>query len=42
MKIGIIGTTGMAGSAIYKEAIARNHEVAAILDEIDKPQYKQR
>ncbi len=31
MKIAIIGATGMAGSAIYKEAIARGHEVTAIV-----------
>jgi len=31
MKIAIIGATGMAGQAVYKEAIARNHDVVAIV-----------
>ena len=31
MKIAVIGGTGMAGSAIYKEAMARGHEVTAIV-----------
>ena len=31
MKIAVIGATGMAGSAIYKEAIARGHEVTGIV-----------
>ncbi len=29
-RIGIIGATGMAGSALYKEAIERGHEVTAL------------
>ncbi|MBS7577125.1 MULTISPECIES: NAD(P)H-binding protein [unclassified Enterococcus] len=31
MKIGVIGATGNAGLAVLKEAIARNHEVTAIV-----------
>lgn len=31
MKIGIIGATGKAGSAIYKEAVKREHDVTAIV-----------
>ena len=31
MKIAVVGATGMAGSAIYKEAIARGHEVTGIV-----------
>ncbi|MEB6084604.1 NAD(P)H-binding protein [Enterococcus casseliflavus] len=31
MKIGIIGATGNAGSAIYQEAVQRGHEVTAIV-----------
>lgn len=31
MKIGVIGATGNAGLALLKEAIARNHEVTAIV-----------
>lgn len=31
MKIAIIGASGKAGSLIYKEAIARGHEVTAIV-----------
>lgn len=31
MKIAIIGATGMAGQAIYKEAVARNHDVVGIV-----------
>ena len=30
MKIAVIGATGMAGSAIYKEALQRGHDVTAI------------
>lgn len=38
MKIGIIGTTGNAGSDIYKEAIKRGHEVTAIVKDSLKAQ----
>ena len=31
MKIGIIGATGNAGSAIYQETVQRGHEVTAIV-----------
>ena len=31
MKIAIIGATGMAGQAIYKEAVSRGHEVTGIV-----------
>ena len=31
MKIAVIGATGMAGSEIYKEAVARGHEVTGIV-----------
>ena len=31
MKIGIIGASGKAGSVIVKEAVARGHEVTAIV-----------
>ena len=31
MKIAVIGATGMAGSAIYKEAVTRGHDVTAIV-----------
>lgn len=36
MKIAIIGATGMAGQAIYKEAIARGHEVTGIVRNAEK------
>jgi putative NADH-flavin reductase len=36
MKIGIIGATGNAGSAIYREAQARGHEVVAIVRNHEK------
>ena len=36
MKIGIIGATGNAGSAIYREASARGHEVVAIVRNEEK------
>ena len=38
MKIGIIGASGKAGSLIYKEAIARGHEVTAIVRDAAKVQ----
>ncbi|WP_396206516.1 NAD(P)H-binding protein, partial [Enterococcus sp.] len=31
MKVGIIGATGNAGAAIFKEAQQRGHEVVAIV-----------
>lgn len=36
MKIGIIGATGTAGSAVYREAVQRGHEVTAIVRSHDK------
>lgn len=36
MKIAIIGATGMAGSALYKESVSRGHEVTAIVRNKDK------
>ena len=36
MKIAIIGATGMAGTALYKEAVARGHEVTAIVRNKDR------
>ncbi|MFT4146980.1 MAG: NAD(P)H-binding protein [Mobilitalea sp.] len=36
MKIAIIGATGMAGTALYKESISRGHEVTAIARNMDK------
>jgi len=36
MKIAIIGATGMAGQAIYKEAIARGHDVTGIVRNAEK------
>ncbi len=31
MKIAIIGTTGMAGRAVYKEAVIRGHHVTGFV-----------
>lgn len=36
MKIAIIGATGMAGTALYKESMSRGHEVTAIVRHKDK------
>ncbi len=36
MKIAIIGATGMAGTALYKESVSRGHEVTAIVRDKDK------
>jgi putative NADH-flavin reductase len=36
MKIAIIGATGMAGTALYKESISRGHEVTAIVRNSEK------
>jgi putative NADH-flavin reductase len=36
MKIGVIGATGNAGSAVYREAEARGHEVVAIVRNEEK------
>ncbi len=36
MKIAIIGATGMAGTALYKESVSRGHEVTAIVRHKDK------
>lgn len=36
MKIGVIGATGNAGRAIYKEAVKRGHQVAAIVRSREK------
>ncbi|WP_252904459.1 NAD(P)H-binding protein [Secundilactobacillus silagei] len=36
MKIGIIGATGHVGQAIYKEAVAKNNEVTAIVRDAKK------
>lgn len=36
MKIGIIGAGGMAGSAIYREALKRGHEATAIVRSRDR------
>lgn len=36
MKIGIIGATGKAGSAIYKDAIRRGHDATAIVRDKSK------
>lgn len=36
MKIGIIGATGMAGSAVYREAIKRGHDVTALVRNPEK------
>lgn len=31
MRIGIIGATGMAGSAVFREAVTRGHETVALV-----------
>ncbi len=36
MKIAIIGATGMAGTALYKESVSRGHDVTAIVRHKDK------
>lgn len=36
MKLGIIGATGMAGTALYRESISRGHDVTAIVRHKDK------
>ncbi|SHK83738.1 hypothetical protein SAMN02745136_03464 [Anaerocolumna jejuensis DSM 15929] len=36
MKIAIIGATGMAGTALYKEGVSRGHDVTAIVRHKDK------
>lgn len=36
MKLAIIGATGMAGSALYKESVSRGHDVTAIVRNKDK------
>lgn len=36
MKIGIIGASGMAGSAAFREAVARGHEATAIVRHPDR------
>lgn len=36
MKLAIIGATGMAGSALYKESLSRGHEVTAIVRHKEK------
>lgn len=36
MKIAIIGATGMAGTALYRESVSRGHEVTAIVRNKDK------
>ncbi|QIK68784.1 NAD(P)H-binding protein [Erysipelothrix sp. HDW6C] len=36
MKIGIIGATGMAGSALYHESVKRGHDTTAIVRDADK------
>ncbi len=36
MKIAIIGATGMAGTALYKESVSRGHEVTAIVRSKEK------
>ena len=36
MKLGIIGATGMAGTALYKESVARGHDVTAIVRNKEK------
>lgn len=36
MKIAIIGATGMAGTALYKESVSRGHEVTVIVRHKDK------
>lgn len=42
MKIAVIGATGYVGSEVVKEALARGHQVTAIVRNIDKlPQHAQ-
>lgn len=36
MKLAILGATGMAGSALYKESLSRGHEVTAIVRQKEK------
>lgn len=36
MKIAIIGATGMAGTALYRESVSRGHEVTVIVRHKDK------
>ncbi|SBW07648.1 NAD-dependent dehydrogenase [uncultured Eubacteriales bacterium] len=36
MRLAIIGATGMAGTALYKESVSRGHEVTAIVRNKDK------
>jgi len=36
MKLAILGATGMAGSALYKEGLSRGHEVTAIVRQKEK------
>jgi len=36
MKLAIIGATGMAGTALYKESVSRGHDVTAIVREKSK------
>lgn len=36
MKLAIIGATGMAGTALYKESVLRGHDVTAIVRHKDK------
>jgi putative NADH-flavin reductase len=36
MKIAIIGATGMAGTALYKEGVSRGHEITAIVRHKEK------
>lgn len=36
MRLAIIGATGMAGTALYKEGVSRGHEVTAIVRNKDK------
>ncbi|MCQ9386916.1 NAD(P)-dependent oxidoreductase [Brevibacterium moorei] len=38
MRIGVIGATGMAGSAIYKEAVKRGEDVVALVRDAQKAQ----
>ncbi|WP_433409735.1 NAD(P)-dependent oxidoreductase [Saccharomonospora azurea] len=36
MRIGIIGATGMAGSAVFREAVTRGHETVALVRDFAK------
>ncbi len=36
MKLAIIGATGMAGTALYKESVSRRHDVTAVVRNRDK------